>query len=111
MEKSFENRYSGSGLIGTLSFIPLAGSGQVLITLIFGDKLNSPGLEFGLEGGVNFSSIEGLESPAALPQFNLGFYFDIRLKNQWYVYTGVLVKATMGSNELTYNDLLALESE
>jgi hypothetical protein len=98
-------------LMGVLSAIPLKGSGQVLITLIFGDKLNSPGLEFGLEGGVNIMQITGLQSPRALPRFNLGFYFDIRLKNQWYLYTGVLVKSGMGSNKLTYNDLIALESE
>lgn len=98
-------------IIGFLSALPQRSKGQVLITLIFGDKLNSPGMEFGLEGGVNFSTIQGFQSPSALPQFNLGFYFDIRLKNQWYFYTGLLVKSSMGSNELTHNDLLALESD
>ncbi|WP_417199498.1 hypothetical protein [Bizionia sp.] len=31
-----------------------AVSSQVLITLLLGDKLNSPNIEFGLEGGYNF---------------------------------------------------------
>ena len=53
---------------------------QVLISLLFGDKLNSDGLEFGLEGGMNFSNISNLEGDKALSSFNLGFYFDIRLK-------------------------------
>ncbi|WP_394774213.1 hypothetical protein [Flavobacterium sp.] len=30
---------------------------QVLISLLFGDKLNSPFLEFGLDGGINLSTI------------------------------------------------------
>ena len=47
---------------------------QVLISLIFGDKLNSPFLEFGLEGGINFSNISNLESSGTNPGFNLGFY-------------------------------------
>ncbi len=82
---------------------------QVLLSVIFGDKLNSEGLEFGLEGGFNWSDISGLEADKRLSSFNLGFYFDFRLKNQWNLYTGVLVKAKMGDDELTPNDLAFLE--
>lgn len=81
---------------------------QVLISLLLGDKLNSDGLEFGIEGGVNHSFINGLETKRMLSTFNLGFYFDIRVKNQWFFYTGVLVKADMGVNKLTTNDLIKL---
>jgi hypothetical protein len=77
--------------------------------MLFGDKLNSDGLEFGLEAGYNWSSISELEADKSLSSFNLGFYFDIRLKNQWNLYTGVLVKAKMGDNELTSNDLAFLD--
>jgi len=45
---------------------------QVLISLLFGDKLNSDGLEFGLEGGLNFSKISGLEANKSLRALNLG---------------------------------------
>jgi hypothetical protein len=38
--------------------------------------------------------------------FNLGFYFDIRLKNQWSLYTGTLVKAKIGIDQLTSTDLI-----
>ncbi len=84
---------------------------QVLISLLFGDKLNSPGMEFGLEGGVNFSQMNGLESDKYLPTFNLGFYFDIRLNDPWYLYTAVLVKAQMGTNDLSAADLDFLDAE
>jgi len=56
--------------------------GQVLISLLFGDMLNSDGLEFGLEGGFNWSKVSGMETNSSLRTFNLGFYFDIRLKDQ-----------------------------
>lgn len=82
---------------------------QVLLSLIFGDKLNSDGLEFGLEGGFNFSDISGLDANKRLSTFNLGFYFDFRLKNQWNLYTGVLVKAKLGNDKLSAKDLEFLE--
>lgn len=78
---------------------------QVLISLLFGDKLNSPGIEFGLEGGVNFSHIGGMESHNSLSNFNLGFYFDVRINDPWYLYTGVLVKSRMGTDKLSQADL------
>lgn len=74
---------------------------QVLISLIFGDKLNSPNIEFGLEGGANFSNITNLESAKNRTDFNLGFYFDFLLKNpSWAINTGVIVKSTLGANGL-----------
>lgn len=72
---------------------------QVLISLIFGDKLNSEFLEFGLEGGANFSTISNMESSGTNPGFNLGFYFDFRSKKNpaWMINTGVIVKSPMGA--------------
>ena len=97
-------------LLGFL-IIGIESQSQVLIALLLGDKLNSDGLEFGLEAGYNWSNISGLETSKSLPAFNLGLYFDIRLKNQWYLYTGVLVKTTLGVDKLTTNDLDFLQTE
>ena len=78
-----------------------SASSQVLISLLFGDKLNSPRIEFGLEGGVNFSNISNFGGADSRANFNLGFYFDYKLKNpSWLVSTGVIVKSTMGANGL-----------
>ena len=92
-------------------FVLCAGvlHGQVLMSILFGDKLNTDGLEFGLDTGANWSEISDLDSSSYLRTFNIGFYFDIRLKNQWSIYTGVLVKANMGSDDLTEEDLVFLE--
>jgi hypothetical protein len=85
----------------------LAGSfsskGQILISLLLGDKLNSNKIEFGLTGGANFASIQGLSGSKSTPLFNLGFYFDIKLKNSPHLLlnTGVLVKSSMGASGIT----------
>jgi hypothetical protein len=91
-------------LIGLL-FIGYTTSAQVLISLLFGDKLNSPNIEFGLDGGVNFGHIANLDKSKSLAMFNLGFYFDIKLKNQWMLHTGVIVKSTQGADNLNIYSL------
>jgi hypothetical protein len=85
-----------------LSFSYTANS-QVLISLLLGDKLNSDKLKFGLDGGANWSNITNLDPSMYKPHFNLGFYFDFRLKDntRWYLHTGVLVKSTMGAQKLS----------
>ena len=84
---------------------------QVLISLLLGDKLNSDGIEFGLEGGLNFSKVCGLDANRSLTAFNLGFYFDMRLKNQWYLYTGVQVKSKLGADKLSAKNLNFLQAD
>lgn len=91
-------------LIGSL-LICYSVNAQVILSVIFGDKLNAPGVEFGLEAAVNYSRISNLESQTSNTAFNLGFYFDIQLKEQWNLYTGVMVKSTLGSEDLTPADL------
>ncbi len=77
------------------------GQSQILMSLIFGDKLNSPNIEFGLEGGANFSTISNQENANFRTNFNLGFYFDFNLKNpSWVFNTGVMVKSSMGAKSL-----------
>ncbi|MCK5456103.1 MAG: PorT family protein [Melioribacteraceae bacterium] len=98
-------------LLIILLFTGIQTQGQVLISLLFGDMLNSDGLEFGLEGGFNWSKISEMETNKSLGTFNLGFYFDIRLKNQWSLYTGVLVKSNLGVDQLSANDLTFLGTE
>ena len=88
-------------LLAILCAANLTSSGQILISILLGDKLNSDKLEFGLDGGVNFSNLHGLDQSSTKTGFNLGFYFDIRMKNpSWMLHTGVQVKSTMGAAEV-----------
>lgn len=88
------------------------GKSQILISIIFGDKLNSESLEFGLQAGGAFSQFRGLESHAYDGNLNLGFYFDFRLKKSpLWINTGVLVKSDIGSGKLTINDVIMFYPE
>jgi len=85
-------------IVVVLFTIQFANS-QVLISLLFGNKLNTEQLKFGLEGGLNVSDISNLETSKNAVNYNLGFYFDIMLNQNphWYVHTGVLIKSTLGA--------------
>ncbi|PQB05991.1 porin family protein [Aureitalea marina] len=98
-------------VLGAFLLISPSVNSQVLLSLIFGEKLNSDGIEFGLEGGYNFSDLGTLDADGTLSAFNLGFYFDIRLKDQWRLYTGTLVKMRMGDSDLSDADLAFLGVE
>ena len=87
------------------------GQAQVLISLLLGDKLNTGQIEFGLEGGYNWSKIGGMDSDKYYSKWNLGFYFDIRIKHSWYINTGVLVKSNLGTGNLSENDLAFLKAD
>jgi hypothetical protein len=89
-------------LATALFFLPaLTTKGQVLISILLGDKLNTGNIEFGLDGGVNYADIRGLSGGEAKALFNIGFYFDIKTKNpRWLFHTGVIVKSSMGSDRL-----------
>lgn len=86
-------------ILAIFSFVVVVNSGnaQVLISLILGDKLNSDQIEFGLDGGVNFSAMPGVDGASSTSGFFLGFYFDIKTKSAWYVHTGVIVKSPLGT--------------
>jgi hypothetical protein len=86
----------------TISFLLIGYSAgaQVLISLLFGEKLNSPNIEFGLDGGVNYANIAHVEPSKYLPIFNLGFYFDIKIKGPLLLHTGVIVKSSQGAGSL-----------
>ena len=88
-------------LLVAFLFAGYPGHSQVIISLIFGDKLNSDKIEFGLDGGLNWSTLKGLPDANSMIGFNLGFYFDFKLKNpNWMVNTGVIVKSPMGAEGL-----------
>lgn len=88
-------------VIFSLLYTPQANS-QVLLSLIFGDKLNSGKVEFGMNGGFNLSYLRGINQSKAQNNWELGFYFDILLKEKspWYLGTGVYVKSNVGGTNV-----------
>jgi len=87
-----------------LSILPASLNGQVLITILLGDALNTEKIEFGLVGGWNHSYINTIEDSKALNSLDLGFYFHFLIKNNSYFSTGVLVKSNVGAKGMaTYS--------
>ena len=81
-------------------FCTTVSNAQVLISLIFGDELNTGNIEFGLDGGLNWTNINGIDQADYLMGWNLGFYFDIKLSDLWMLNTGVVVKGNMGAENI-----------
>lgn len=83
-------------IIFGILFYSFSSQSQILISLLLGDKLNTGKIEFGLDGGINFSSLGGVEG-SSVGNFNLGFYFDFKTQYKWMVHTGVIVKSSLGA--------------
>lgn len=90
-------------LIGLLFIMTASASqSQVLISLLFGDKLNTGKIEFGLNGGFNLTTLRGVPEAKGQNNWALGFYFDFLLKEKkpWYIATGVYVKSNVGARNI-----------
>ena len=87
--------------IAAVSCTDIPSNGQVIISLLLGDKLNTGKIEFGLDGGLNYPAIRGVDGDKMRGAFNIGFYFDIKTKHpDWMFSTGVLVKSSLGTSGL-----------
>lgn len=84
-----------------LLLFPAMLNAQILISLMFGDALNSDKIEFGLAGGLSHSYITTIENSKPLNTFDLGFYFHILMKNSSYLSTGVHVKSGLGAKGMS----------
>ena len=91
-------------VFSVLMLLPSVLNGQVLITILLGDALNTEKIEFGLVGGWNHSYINTIEDSKGLNSLDLGFYFHFLIKNSSYFSTGVLVKSNVGAKGMaTYS--------
>lgn len=86
-----------TGITLFLLLVSMSSQAQVLISLLFGDALNSEKIEFGLTGGLNRSDFIGVPEAEGLNNFNLGFYFHVTLNPNSFISTGVLVKNNVGA--------------
>jgi len=89
-------------LVTSFLFLSVNVKSQVIISLLLGDNLNTGKIEFGLDGGMNLSSLRGIKDSKPIYGFHLGFYFDIKLKGPWLFHTGVIVKSPMGSGNIPF---------
>jgi hypothetical protein len=77
--------------------------GQILMAMLFGDKLNSEKLEFGMTLGNSFSTTTNIDgSKWKLGGFNFGLFFNVKISksDRWYIHTGVVPKTNLGLKDL-----------
>lgn len=77
----------------------LQGHSQILMALLFGDKLNSDKLEFGLTLGNSISTQTNFADTKWRGRgWNVGLWFNVKLDKQgrWYFHPGAIPKSTLG---------------
>lgn len=79
-----------------LVIICKAVSAQVLIALLFGDKLNTDKLEFGIFGGPTFSNITNMDAQSKTG-FNLGLYFNVKISDNFFLHPEAIAKEALGA--------------
>jgi hypothetical protein len=72
---------------------------QVIIALLFGDKLNSEKLEFGLTVGPNFSNLSNSEA-SWKAGLGLGLYFNVKLSDNWFFHPEAVPKSPFGGKNI-----------
>ena len=90
------------------------GSSQVVIALLFGDKLNTGTLEFGIVVAPGSTDISNIESKRR-DNLSLGIYFNIHPDKKFFFHIEGIAKGSFGAEKLvpyplgndTLNDLFA----
>lgn len=81
-------------------FLCNAVQAQIIIAILFGDKLNTDKLEFGLvvsPGLTNITNIGGSYKAG----LNLGLYFTYKVDDKWFLHPELIAKGSFGSKGLS----------
>lgn len=84
-------------LVIALLMISVITKGQVLISILFGDKLNSEKIMFGLMIGNSWNSMSGYAKASAQSNFNLGLFLNIKLGQRFFIQFDALAKYKTGA--------------
>lgn len=84
----------------TFLLIAHTASSQILIALIFGDKLNSEKLEFGLNIGANYSDIKNVAHSSNQRGLNMGMTFNYKFSKNFHLNPALYFAYPMGARGL-----------
>lgn len=88
-------------LIHILLFLLVpAVKSQILIALVFGDKLNNEKLEFGMNVGLNSSTISNANARQNHNGLNIGLNFVYKFSENWCVNPALYFSYPMGARDL-----------
>ena len=80
--------------------IPFTIKAQVLMGLLFGDKLNSEKIEFGLVVGLNYSNLTHQPDTKLLSGFKFGSNFYFKLDERKYIHLELLAYNDHGAKNI-----------
>ena len=85
-----------------LFFTIQVASSQLIMSLIFGDKLNSDKLFFGIHMDESWNNMTSVEGDKALNSFNLGLFFNYKFNDRWRGNLEMLAKYKRGENKIPF---------
>lgn len=91
-------------LIFFTTFIYSTVSSQILISLLFGDKLNGERLEFGLNAGLNYSTVSNIDAGKYSYGFNIGMNFVYKINDRFHLNPALFFSYPMGANSVPLYD-------
>ena len=81
-------------------FITITTHSQVLISIIFGDKLNTDKMTFGLMLGSAWNSLTDYSEVSAQANFNLGLFLTFKLEQRLFLQFDALAKYKLGAKDM-----------
>ena len=81
-------------------FITITTHSQVLISILFGDKLNTDKMTFGLVLGNAWNSLTDYPTVDAQSNFNLGIFLTLKLEERLFLQFDALAKYKLGAKGL-----------
>jgi len=98
--------------IFSIMFLALTAKSQVIISLLFGDKLNSEKVFFGLLVGGGLNNLSAYQTSSWAPNLNLGLYLGFKLNERFFLQFDAMAKYKLGAKKLPVYSLndVALDS-
>ena len=87
-------------LVGALLSRPVPLHGQVLIGMLFGEKLATPTFNMGFEIGLNFAYLDGFPNSDRMNRTVFGLFGDWRFSEHFHLGGAFLPAAGRGANNL-----------
>jgi len=93
-------------ILGTIAlfFLVSAGNAQVLLALLFGDKLASDTLQLGIVFDVSGSDMNGAAGTKMLPGIAFGMFIEQKLGEKWSLQPELILKSPAGAKKYAGGD-------
>ena len=69
---------------------------QIIVSLIFGESLNRPNMQFGLEVGANSSTVSNYDIADFAAGFEIGMFLNWKYADRWALYSGLMANSNRG---------------